>query len=154
MPYCPKCGNKVDETMAFCPKCGTSLKCATPSQAAPATQTQEKQVIHENPEKGEHGFVYFLIGGLILIVVGVFAILFLTGRITTSGQDVAIMLIIIGIIIIIGAVYVNTSLGKDFQRLISHPKKQPIKSNALKALKHFIFSNTRNSFSATSIKSH
>ena len=35
MPYCPKCGNNVDETMAFCPKCGTALKSTTPSQAAP-----------------------------------------------------------------------------------------------------------------------
>ena len=26
MSYCPKCGNKVDETMAFCPSCGASLK--------------------------------------------------------------------------------------------------------------------------------
>ena len=28
MSYCPKCGNKVDETMAFCPRCGASLKAA------------------------------------------------------------------------------------------------------------------------------
>ena len=26
MSYCPKCGNKVEETMVFCPHCGTSLK--------------------------------------------------------------------------------------------------------------------------------
>ena len=26
MSYCPKCGNKVDETMVFCPQCGASLK--------------------------------------------------------------------------------------------------------------------------------
>ena len=22
MSYCPKCGNKIDESMAFCPRCG------------------------------------------------------------------------------------------------------------------------------------
>ena len=43
MPYCPKCGNNVDETMAFCPKCGTALKDTTPSQAAPESEEQEKQ---------------------------------------------------------------------------------------------------------------
>ena len=131
MPYCPKCGNKVDETMAFCPKCGTALKDATPSQAAPESEKQEKQEKHENPanveiqEKNQYGFVSYLIGGLILIIVGVFAILDLTSRFSASGQDVAIMLIIIGIIIIIGAVYVTTPVRKYFQHLISHPKKEP-----------------------------
>jgi hypothetical protein len=26
MPYCPKCGNEVDERMDFCPNCGAALK--------------------------------------------------------------------------------------------------------------------------------
>ncbi len=26
MPFCPKCGNEVNEEMDFCPKCGASLK--------------------------------------------------------------------------------------------------------------------------------
>jgi uncharacterized membrane protein YvbJ len=125
MPYCPKCGSTVDETMAFCPKCGTALKVTTPSQAAPESEEQEK---HENPanaeikEKNQYGFVNFLIGGLILIIVGVFAILVLSSRFIASGQDVAIILIIIGIIIIIGAVYVHTPVEKYFRHLISHPK--------------------------------
>jgi uncharacterized membrane protein YvbJ len=128
MPYCPKCGNKVDETMAFCSNCGTALKRTTPSQAAPESEEQEKQEKHENPanveiqDKNQYGFVNFLIGGLILIIVGVFAILDLTSRSLTSGQDVAIMLIIIGIIIIIGAIYVHTPVEKYFRHLISHPK--------------------------------
>ena len=53
MPYCPKCGNNVDETMAFCPKCGTALKDTTPSQAAPESEEQEKQEKHENAAGGE-----------------------------------------------------------------------------------------------------
>jgi transcription elongation factor Elf1 len=87
MSYCPKCGNKVDETMVFCPRCGASLKGTAPSQAAPApvyrrrdekSEKNEKQEKNQQPEKGEkqekgeHGFVGFLIGGLILITIGLF----------------------------------------------------------------------------------
>ena len=126
MPYCPKCGNNVDETTAFCPKCGNSTRSTTPtqptqtpaeSQPAPESEKQEKQEKPENPtdakirvknEKNQYGFVNYLIGGLILIIVGVFAIIFLTSRFLESGQDVAILLIIIGMIIIIGAIYVHT----------------------------------------------
>ena len=112
MPYCPKCGNNIDETMAFCPKCGTALKNATPSQATPESKKQEKQEKHANPanveiqDKNQYGLVNYLIAGLILIIVGIFAILFLTSRFLATGQNIAIMLIIIGIVIIIGAVYV------------------------------------------------
>src|SRR5208282_3645919 len=72
MPYCPKCGSNVDETMTFCPKCGTTLKDTTPSPAAPESKEQEKQEKPEKPanaetqDKNQYGFVYFLIGGLIL----------------------------------------------------------------------------------------
>jgi uncharacterized membrane protein YvbJ len=131
MPYCPKCGNNVDETMAFCPNCGTALKGTTPSQAAPESEEQEKQEKHENPadveiqDKNQYGFVRYLIGGLILIIVGVFAILDLTSHISASGQDVALLLIIIGIIIIIGAIYVTAPVRKYFRHLISHPKNSP-----------------------------
>ena len=129
MPYCPKCGNNVDETMAFCPKCGTALKDTTPSQEAPESKEQEKQEKHENPanveiqDKNQYGVVNYLISGLILIIVGIFAILDLTSHISASGQDIAFMLIIIGIIIIIGAIYVTTPVEKYFRHLISHPKK-------------------------------
>lgn len=34
VPYCPKCGNKVDEDMAFCPKCGAALKVEKPRSLA------------------------------------------------------------------------------------------------------------------------
>ncbi len=127
MPYCPKCGNNVDETMAFCPKCGTALS-TTPSQAAPESADQEKQEKHENPanveiqEKNQYGFVNYLIAGLILIIVGIFAILVLTSHFSASGQNIAIVLIIIGIIIIIGAIYVFTPVTKYLRHLISHPK--------------------------------
>ena len=131
MPYCLKCGNTVDETMAFCPKCGTALKDSMSSQVAPGSEEPEKQDNHENPpnmeihNKNQYGLVNYLIAGLILIVVGVFATLDLTSRITASGQNVAFLLIMIGAIIISGAIYVHTPVEKYFRHLISHPKKAP-----------------------------
>jgi uncharacterized membrane protein YvbJ len=122
MPYCPKCGNKVDETMAFCPTCGTALKGATASSAAPNSEKEEKQEEHEKPQKGEYGFVGFLISGLILITIGAFAILDLSSNGSASGQDLVIMLVIIGLIIIVGAVYVATPARKFFRHLIIRPK--------------------------------
>ena len=132
MSYCPKCGNKVDETMAFCPRCGASLKGPTAGQPVPPlpmyrrqekAEKNEKQEKNQNPEKGEkqekteHGFVGYLIGGLILIVLGVFALLQLSGNYFGSGgQGLAIMLFVIGIIIIIGAIYVALTSRKHFPK--------------------------------------
>lgn len=126
MSYCPKCGNKVDENMVFCPRCGASLKPVPPGQTPPAPQPsygkgekseknekQEKQEKNQQPERGEKqekaetGFIGYLIGGLILITLGFFAVLQISGYFTTdSAQIWSIMLLVIGIIIIVGAIYV------------------------------------------------
>ena len=114
--------------MAFCPHCGASLKAAstgqpTPPPAPPAgyrrneksekNEKREKQEKNQHPyrgekqEKGEAGFIGYLIGGLILITLGLFSVLQLSGYFTVnSGQSWAIMLLIIGIIIIVGAIYI------------------------------------------------
>jgi hypothetical protein len=130
MPYCPKCGNEVDETIAFCPRCEISLKgAALPDQISPAQafqdekieniEEEENQEKNEHPEKGEkqekneYGFVGYLMGGLILVTIGIFALLDLTNPSINSGQDLAAMLLIIGIIIIIGGVYIATTMRKS-----------------------------------------
>jgi len=108
--------------MVFCPHCGASLKDVQQptGQPSPTPQYQrrnekseknEKQEKNERPEKsenqekGEHGFVLYLIGGLILITFGLFSILRFS-NVYTADNGWAIMLLVIGIIIIIGAVYV------------------------------------------------
>jgi hypothetical protein len=127
MSYCPKCGNKVDENMAFCPRCGASLKPTPPGQPIPPpaqpygrrneksekNEKREKQEKNQHPErgekqeKGETGFIGYLIGGLILITFGLFSVLQISGYFTaSSGQSWAVMLLVIGIIIIVGAIYV------------------------------------------------
>lgn len=118
MVYCPKCGNEVEEAMAFCPRCGAPLKAAAPVQAAPVRQRsekaekgekQEKQEKQEpekgeKHEKGEYGFVGWLVGGLILILIGFFALLNISGYLSWP-IGWAIVLLIIGVVIIVSAVY-------------------------------------------------
>jgi uncharacterized membrane protein YvbJ len=127
MSYCPKCGNKVDENMTFCPRCGAPLKAEAPVQAAPTPQRgeksekSEKQEKHEKQEpekgekheKGEYGFVGWLIGGLVLILIGFFALLLFT-HVIPSGIFGALVLLIIGVIIIIAAIYFTSSARKRY----------------------------------------
>jgi uncharacterized membrane protein YvbJ len=124
MVYCPKCGNEVDEAMTFCPRCGAPLKVEAPVQAAPAPQRgekaekgekQEKQEPEkgEKHEKGEYGFVGWLIGGLILILIGFFALLQFLGYLA-PGMGWAFMLLIIGVIVIIAAVYFTSNARKRY----------------------------------------
>ncbi len=79
----------------------------------------EKQEKNQNPEKvekhekSEYGFVGYLVGGSILITIAVFALLDLTHP-SNSSQDLAAMLLIIGVIIIIAAIYVAITIRKRF----------------------------------------
>jgi cation transport ATPase len=108
--------------MTFCPRCGAPLKGTQAAPSAPPptyppknekseknekNENQEKREGREKQEKGERGFVGYLIGGLILITIGVFSVLQISGApLVDPSQSWALMLLIIGIIIIIGAVYV------------------------------------------------
>ena len=122
MPYCPKCGNLVDENMTFCTRCGAPLKgqastqTQQPSGAPPIYRRDEKSEKNEKneknehgeknekQEKGEHGFIGFLIGGLILIIIGVFSLLSISGIIYAPLTG-AFVLVLIGVVIIFAAVY-------------------------------------------------
>ncbi len=116
MSYCPKCGSKIDENMMFCPRCGASLKAEQiPTAPAPRTvvyrnEKGEKDEKHEKQEKTEkhekrvYGFIGPLIGGLILIFIGLTAYLELTNMVE-PGMLNALFFIIVGVAIIIGAIY-------------------------------------------------
>ena len=122
--YCPKCGNKVEEGMAFCPRCGASLKmepttAPSPPPASPMRQEKaekgeknEKQE-KQQPEKGEKhesrfGFLGFLVGGLILILIGAVAYINATTNWLNGPLASSLILLLIGVIIIIVGVYVAT----------------------------------------------
>ena len=119
MAYCPKCGNEVDETMTFCPRCGASLKAEAPVQAPPPVaqrsekgekgEKQEKREKQEpekgeKHEKGEHGFIGWLVGGIVIILIGFLALLRFSGYLT-SGLEGGLLLLIVGVVIIIVAIY-------------------------------------------------
>jgi uncharacterized membrane protein YvbJ len=140
MSYCPKCGAKTREEMNFCPKCGTALKeekvtaaapTTTPSTTPPTTQhvRVEKEEKHEKeerneknePEKGERyarresAFIGPLVGGLVLIFAGFAFYAMLTGMF--SWQTVgALFFVVIGIIVIAGAIYAATMASRRHPR--------------------------------------
>ena len=124
MDYCPKCGAKVTDEMKFCPKCGNTLIAeTTPVSAAPAPAPQpmryEKQEKHEKEARGEkqekyerremreYSFMGPLVGGVILIFIGLAFYLALT---TATGLEIigASLFVLIGLIVIIAAVYAAT----------------------------------------------
>jgi len=119
MSYCPKCGNKVDETMVFCPKCGASLKMGTAWQAGPTPAyppyRHEKDEKHEEKYREKHekaGNGYgFLIGGIVIVLLGLLAYINATTSIfhRLSGPAAsALFLIVMGILIVVAGVYYST----------------------------------------------
>jgi predicted lipid-binding transport protein (Tim44 family) len=121
MAYCPKCGNQVDETMTFCPKCGASLKVefvtrpppphyAQPSQRNEKNEKNEKNEPEkgEKHEKGQFGFMGWLIGGLVLIVIGLVAYARTIGYLTRPIEG-AVIMVVLGVAIIIVAVWLSTN---------------------------------------------
>jgi hypothetical protein len=114
--------------MAFCPRCGASLKIAPPTAPAPPQpygqrgekseknekqeKNQNREKSEKNLEKSEHGFVGYLIGGAVLIIIGAFALLNLSYPQYVSSTTWAVMVMLIGIVIIIAAVYLALTLKK------------------------------------------
>ena len=123
MSYCPKCGSKISEDMTFCSKCGAALKAAqtaTEPMQRTVVYRNEKSEKDEKQEKGEktekhekkvYGFIGPLIGGLILILIGLTAYLELTDMFDRKMLG-ALVFIVIGVAIIIGAIYGATSARK------------------------------------------
>jgi len=123
MSYCPKCGTRVREEMSFCPKCGAALKAEkAPAEAAPQPpyrpekaekhekrekeekEERERREKTEKYEKREFEFIGWLIGGLVLLFLGLMFYLSVTVSLRWEVAG-AFFIVIIGIIIIVGAVY-------------------------------------------------
>jgi uncharacterized membrane protein YvbJ len=116
LPYCPKCGAEVDESVSFCPRCGASLKMGqTPAERVPSRpvrrdekaekyEKEEKSEKAEKHEKREFGVIGSLVAGLILILLGILAFLRMSGLLR-AGVEWAAFLLVIGTIIIVVAVY-------------------------------------------------
>lgn len=123
MPECKKCGYKASGEMSFCPNCGAPLKAEqVAAEQRPAIVThyrdekaekyekkekREKEEKYEKHEKGEYAFLGSLVGGIVLIIVGLMSYLTITGFIGMRTREIlgAFFIIVIGILIIFGALY-------------------------------------------------
>lgn len=125
MSYCPKCGQKVDETMTFCPNCGASLKMGTVGQSGSAPTYQPYRGHHheksdeKDSEKGrgekyreKHekagGGYGFLIAGVLIVVLGFLAYINATTNVfhSLSGPAAsALVLVVIGVLIVAAGIY-------------------------------------------------
>jgi hypothetical protein len=126
MPTCPNCGNNVTEEMSFCPRCGAALKVAQATTGPPPPvryrsekgekhEKREKEEKTEKREKHENGFIGPLIGGAVLIILGLTLWIELMYPIA-SGILWAFFFVLIGAVIIIGALYGAITAGRR------HPK--------------------------------
>ena len=123
MEYCPKCGNKVDDSMAFCSRCGASLKPQgagqdqTASPSTPPYDYRYRQRHEKHEEKGEKGEKYekrsggyagLVIAGLIVLFIGVLSYVNATTGFLTGPIASAIVVVIIGLAIVVAGIYYST----------------------------------------------
>ncbi|MCW3980753.1 MAG: DUF2304 family protein [Candidatus Bathyarchaeota archaeon] len=127
MPYCQKCGNEIAEEMKYCPKCGASVKAEMvtrePYERREKQEKQEKQEKHEKHEKGEKqekqekhekeetSVFWVLVAGLILIALGVVSIITRFFGFTGLPSG-AVFLFVIGVVIILVAIYSAVRAGR------------------------------------------
>jgi uncharacterized membrane protein YvbJ len=123
MSYCPKCGNRITEDMVFCPKCGAPLKVeqATAQPQRPVTYRHEKEEKREKGtekgekrEKHEYAFIGPLIGGIIILFIGLSAYLSIIHYETRILG--AFFFIVLGLLIVVGAVYGATMASRRHPR--------------------------------------
>jgi len=65
MPFCPYCGEKIDEDVSICPKCGGIL-------FEEGTEWQQLQ-IQEKVDKAKHRANMYIIAATVLATVGIVA---------------------------------------------------------------------------------
>jgi uncharacterized membrane protein YvbJ len=114
MSYCSKCGNKVDDTMTFCPPTPQyPPQYVRRNEKAEKNEKGEKNEKNEpeKHEKGHNGAIGWLIGGLVIIMIGAFSLLRIYYEFDTQ-IGWSIFLLAIGMIIIIGAIYLAMNARK------------------------------------------
>ncbi len=101
MVYCPKCGNKNEDTADFCVKCGASLETGTV-----ASRRYERRKAEQECFGLPHGgAIAGIVFGAIILIWGIFMLLQQTGVVTQTIDFWYIIIIVIGVLIVAGAVY-------------------------------------------------
>lgn len=102
MVYCPKCGTLNNDTAEFCVKCGASLRTGTYE----SRRYERRRAENECFGLPHGGAIVGLAIGAIILLWGFFALAQQTGLIKTSPPDLwIIVVVVIGILLIAGAVY-------------------------------------------------
>jgi uncharacterized membrane protein YvbJ len=103
MVYCPKCGTKNEDTAEFCVKCGANLQTGTPT----SRRYERRRAEAECFGLPHGGAIVGVAIGLIVLLWGIFMLAQQTGLInqTLTFNFWYIIIIVIGILLIAGAVY-------------------------------------------------
>jgi len=101
MVYCQKCGTKNEEDAEYCSNCGADLQ---------ANKPRRRRRMDDRPREECFGLPYG--GAIVGIIVGIFLILIglsaFYPNIVIRPYIWAIVLVIIGVLIIAGAIYRTT----------------------------------------------
>jgi uncharacterized membrane protein YvbJ len=101
MVYCPKCGTKNEDTAEFCVKCGASLQTGTIASRRYARRKAEQECFG----LPHGGAIAGIVIGVIVLIWGISTLLQQLGIIAESFEFWFIIIIVIGILIIAGAIY-------------------------------------------------
>jgi uncharacterized membrane protein YvbJ len=101
MVYCPKCGTKNEDTADFCVNCGASLRTGTVA----SRQYERRRAEQECFGLPHGGAIVGVIFGTIILIWGISMLLQQTGIIAQPFDFWFIIIIVIGILIVAGAIY-------------------------------------------------
>jgi uncharacterized membrane protein YvbJ len=101
MVYCPKCGTLNDDTSEFCVKCGASLRTGT----FESRRYERRRAENECFGLPHGGAIVGLVIGVIVLLWGFFALANASGLINVTPDLWIIIAIVIGILLIAGAIY-------------------------------------------------
>lgn len=101
MVYCPKCGTKNEDNADFCVKCGANLQTGTVASRRYERRRAEQECFGL-PHGGAIAGIVF---GVILLIWGIITLLQQMDIIAETFQFWYIIIIVIGILIVAGAIY-------------------------------------------------
>jgi len=102
MVYCTKCGTKNEEDAAVCVKCGASLVARPAWRRERRRREKEEQECFGLPHGGA---IVGLIIGIIIILVGISQVPGILPEIDLGKYIWALAIIILGVLILAGALY-------------------------------------------------
>jgi len=101
MVYCQKCGTQNDDAAEFCVKCGASLQTGTSSSRRRERRKAEQECFGL-PHGGAIAGIVF---GVLILLWGLMMLLQQTGIIAVTFEFWYIIIIVIGILVVAGAIY-------------------------------------------------